>query len=113
MHLIGNYISFAVLANVALAVGVFVLDVLTPLGVPAWFLYFMPFLFMPHNPPRYYSLSLAGLCTILIFLGYILSPLGALEGVSGRGVVAIVLWVYAIVLTRRRSAYSGSEVDDG
>ena len=88
--------------NLALVAGVFILDLLTPLGVPVWLLYFIPFLFMPRKAPRYYSLSLAGLCTILIFLGYMLSSLGASERVSGRGIVVIVLWVYASVLTRRR-----------
>ena len=101
MHLILNRISLAIGANVALVAGVFILDLLTPLGVPVWLLYVIPFFLIPHDAPRYYSLSLAGLCTILIFLGYMLSSLGLPERVSGRGVVAIVLWVYAVMLTRR------------
>jgi hypothetical protein len=93
----------AAVVNVALVMGIFILDVMTPLGVPAWMLYFVPFFFMPENVSRYYPIGLAGLCTLLIFIGYMLSPPGASEHVSGRGIVLIVLWVYAVVLTRHPS----------
>lgn len=81
---------------------VFVLDLLTPLGIPYWLLYGVPFFFIRYNTPRHFAYLLAMVCTILILAGYVLSPGGMAEALTHRASAALILWVVAITLTRRR-----------
>ena len=103
MQLIWNRIPASLLMNLAFVAVVFILDIVTPLGTPVWILYFLAFFFIPSKIPQHYPLNLAGLCTILILIGYLLSSEGALEPLPQRGLVIIALWVYAMILTRRRT----------
>lgn len=81
---------------------VFVLDLLTPLGIPYWLLYSVPFFFLRYNTPRHLPYLLAIVCTILILLGSVFSPLGSAESLTHRASGAVILWVVAIILVRRR-----------
>ncbi|HSB45159.1 MAG TPA: hypothetical protein VLD60_09110 [Nitrospira sp.] len=47
-------------------VAVFALDLVTPLGIPVWLLYGVPFLFLQTYSPRYHVHGLAIVCTFLI-----------------------------------------------
>jgi hypothetical protein len=92
--------TITVLAFVAT---VFVLDLLTPLGMPYWLLHSVPFFFIRYKTPRNFSYLLAMACTILILAGYVLSPGARAEPLTHRASAAIILWVVVIALARRRS----------
>lgn len=83
---------------------VFVLDLLTPLGIPYWLLYSAPFffLFLRYNAPRHLPYLLAIVCTILILVGSVFSPRGSAESLTHRASAIVILWVVAIILVRRR-----------
>ncbi|MFO0752107.1 MAG: diguanylate cyclase [Thermodesulfovibrionales bacterium] len=56
--------------------GVFVLDLLTPLGYAEWLGYLVPLLFFPSSARRTYILFLPAVGTLLIVVGFFLSPPG-------------------------------------
>jgi hypothetical protein len=53
---------------------VFLLELITPLGVPVWLLYGVPFLFLHEYTPRYHVHALARGCTILILISCLPEP---------------------------------------
>lgn len=60
--------------TVVMAARIFVLDLVTPLGVTVWILYLAPLLLMLWLPERQPMLWLAAGCTVLIVLGFWFSP---------------------------------------
>ncbi len=82
-------------------VAVFVLDVVTPLGIPVWLLYGMPFLFLQAYRPRYHVHGLALVCTFLIWIGYFLSPQGHPQLTNERFGATIIVWVIVLLFARR------------
>jgi hypothetical protein len=87
---------------VALTVMVFVLDLLTPLGIAIWILYILPLGVTRWSSFRPLTAAGAGACTPLIILGYYLSPPGIepeislinrLLGISMLGIAAFFLRV--------------------
>ena len=60
----------------ALTVIVFVLDLLTPLGIAIWILYILPLGLTRWSSFRPLTASVAGACTPLLILGYFYSPPG-------------------------------------
>jgi len=95
-------ITPSIVGNLAFVLVVFILDLVTKLGTPVWVLYILAFFLMPSNLPEHYPLGLAAFCTLLMLVGYALSPQGLSEPLSQRGFVIIVLWIYATVLSRRK-----------
>ena len=90
-----------------LAAGIFVLDLLTPLGVVDWVLYFIPLL-LSFTPMAAIPAFLAGaVFSMLSVMGFYLSP-----GRDGPGLALInlllgigTLWVVAVMVAKlRRSA---------
>jgi len=81
---------------------VFVLDVGTPLGVPIWLLYGVPFILLNRNTPRHHVYALAGACTVLILVGYLLSSGAQPEPIMERIGATIIVWVIATMLVRRK-----------
>jgi hypothetical protein len=89
---------------VSFTAAVFVLDLLTPLGIPYWLLYGVPFFFIRYNTPRHFAYLLAAICTILMMVGYALSSAGGkAEPLTQRASAALILWVVTIALARRRA----------
>lgn len=80
---------------------VFVLDLMTPLGLPYWLLYGLSFFFIRSNAPGSFAYALAVLCTVLIFVGYLVSPEGVGEPVTERALAVIILWGVLIVAAPR------------
>lgn len=58
----------------ALCGGTFLLDALTPLGIPVWVLYILPLVLTSRTSHRWSSPIVAVLCTSLTALGYTVSP---------------------------------------
>jgi PAS domain S-box-containing protein len=90
-------------ATVALLVGIFVLDLLTPLGIIVWTFYVAPIL-LAYWSGRPRSVLLATLAaTILTFVGFFLSPPGIALALAllNRCLGAGMLWFITAVLVRQ------------
>ena len=85
---------------VALTAMVFVLDVLTPLGIAIWGLYVLPLGFTRWSAVEHLVFIVAGTCTALIILGDIYAPPGAaLEvGVVNRMLGVLMVWITVFFL---------------
>ncbi|MEO8340271.1 MAG: PAS domain S-box protein [Nitrospirota bacterium] len=93
-------------AVVAMAV-VFVVDMLTPLGITVWVGYLLPIWYVSRLSLQGIVLTSVTLtCTALIVVGYLLSPPGVspLISVSNRMVGAVFLWTMTLVLLRSQAA---------
>jgi hypothetical protein len=85
---------------VALTASVFVLDVMTPLGIAIWALYVLPLGLTRWSPLGPLTFIIAGACTALIVLGYLYSPPGASPDVaiSNRILGVLMVWITAVFL---------------
>lgn len=85
---------------VALTAMVFVLDVMTPLGIAIWALYVLPLGLTRWSPLGPLTFIVAGASTVLIALGYLSSPAGASPDVaiSNRILGVLMVWVTAVFL---------------
>jgi len=96
-------------AIVALIVMVFILDLLTPLGVVIWALYVIPLGLASWSSMKGLLPITAGVCSALVVLGYSYSPPGAsFEYVAiNRSLGIVMLWiVFFFLWSRRRSGES-------
>lgn len=98
----------ATVALAGLLIGlVFILDGLTPLGIPVWVLYLIPLILTHQMPYRWAPSILASCCAGLTFLAYFISPdlvevspwIPLLNRIVGIGIFLIV--AYAIVQQKR------------
>jgi PAS domain S-box-containing protein len=89
--------------------GIFFLDLLGPLGLAEWLLYFLPLLVVSRAPRPLPPLIVAAAATVLIAAGFVLDSHPALLesrlSAVNRTLGAAALWVTAIVLAQRRQAY--------
>lgn len=85
---------------VVLTVMVFVLDLLTPLGIAIWILYILPLGVTRWSSFRPLTAAVAGACTPLIILGYFLSPPGIEPemAIINRLLGIAMLWIAAFFL---------------
>jgi len=93
-----------------LIIAIFSLDCLTPLGYAVWLLYAVPLL-LTLPAPRLNPLMLAMIVTILIVVGFFLSPPGPAQSIAviNRGLGILVVWVIAAVLARHRHVERSSQ----
>lgn len=89
------------------AVGVFVLDLLTPKGVADGLLYVTPVAWIALWSNRHEAslvMLVATTCTVCAVAGFFLSPPGLLWlGIANRGITIVVVWLtVALSLTRKR-----------
>lgn len=98
--------AVGILAGAALAAGVFVADLLLPLGHVAWLAYGALVLGSLWSSHRHAPALAAGASTFLILLGFALAPPGGpLPGaLLRRGLGIAVLWVMAILCHLRKRA---------
>ena len=89
---------------VALTAIVFVLDVMTPLGIAIWALYALPLGFTRWSSVEHLGFIVAGACTALIILGYVYSPPGASVEVAimNRVLGVLMVWITAFFLRPQR-----------
>ena len=85
---------------VAVSLGVFVIDLLTPLGISAWVLYLIPVLLTFWIASLKAPVVVASICSVLIIAGFVWSPAGAppdivllnrILGIMGLGVTALLV----------------------
>ena len=98
----------ALVVTVILMAAVFILDVLTPLGIMVWVGYLLPIWYLSR-----FSLTGAVLptvtltCTALIVVGYLVSSppgISAIVAAGNRMMGAALLWIMTIVLIRTQAA---------
>lgn len=87
-----------------LTLGIFVVDLLTPVGIAVSILYVVPLLLTVFRSKEQESLYFCGLATGLLWLGLFLKPSGSslLYGVLNRTLGTLVLWILALGLIRFR-----------
>jgi hypothetical protein len=87
-----------------LLVIVFVLDLLTPLGIATWALYVLPLGFTILSSIRSLLPITAIVCSMLVVLGYFYSPPGASfeYAVINRSLGIVMLWVVVFFLWSKR-----------
>ena len=90
--------------TIALTIGIFALDLITPRGWADGFLYLIPLILLFRSPQRHRLVSFAVLCSALIILGWIFSPPGGMPGpVTYNRIMGItVLWMTTLFLRRRK-----------
>jgi hypothetical protein len=84
----------------ALTVIVFVLDLMTPLGIAIWILYIVPVGLTRWSSFRSLTASVTGACTALIIVGYFNSPPGIDPEIAviNRLLGILMLWMTALFL---------------
>ena len=87
-----------------LTIGIFAVDLLTPVGIAVSILYVVPLLLTVFRSKEQESLYFCGLATGLLWLGLFLKPSGSslLYGVLNRTLGTLVLWILALGLIRFR-----------
>jgi PAS domain S-box-containing protein len=87
-----------------LTIGIFAVDLLTPVGIAVSILYVVPLLLTVFRSKEQESLYFCGLATSLLWLGLFLKPPGSslLYGVLNRTLGTVVLWILALGLIRFR-----------
>jgi PAS domain S-box-containing protein len=95
---------FVPIAIPMLALGIFLVDLATPVGVAHWVLYFIPLILSFYSGGRYSPFLLAGVFSVLTILGFYWSPPGLdLETATINLVLGIcTLWGVAALLFRLR-----------
>jgi PAS domain S-box-containing protein len=83
---------------VSLTAGIFVLDLLTPLGTPILFLYLSPIFLSLWVPWYPFPFMMAGLCSILTGVGFFFSPPGipTTYGLTNRLIGFMLFWTVAV-----------------
>jgi hypothetical protein len=91
-------------AIVALIVMVFILDLLTPLGVVIWALYVIPLGLASWSSIKGLLPITACVCSALVILGYFYSPPGASFEyvVINRSLAIVMLWIVFFFLWSKR-----------
>jgi signal transduction histidine kinase len=89
-----------------LVAGIFILDCFTPLGYAECVLYLVPLLLTVWAGEKSYPIALAAICTVLVAIGFFVSPAGGspIVDVIDRAMSATVVWVAAVLLVQRKRA---------
>jgi PAS domain S-box-containing protein len=98
--------TIAVLAIPILAMGGFMVDLITPLGITDWVWYVIPLLFSLYVGGRSLPYVLAAVLSILLLAGFFFSPPGIDPewALMSRLVGGVVLWVMALMIWHRKRA---------
>jgi PAS domain S-box-containing protein len=90
-------------AALAVGAGIFLFDILQPLGTAVAILYVIPILFGMWTPQPMFSIVAAAVATALTWADIPLSPSGDLQvGFINRLMIVFALWVTAILVVQRR-----------
>ncbi len=88
------------------AAGIFVFDLLTPMGIAAGVLYVVPVLVALRSPQRLFVFGVGVGCTILTIVGFIVSPPGGIVWMAGvnRALSIFAIWVTGILSLQQKQA---------
>ncbi len=101
-----NATKTSMITSAILTIGVFIFDLLTPLGMAGWLLYLLPLIIASRELPRKYMYAFAAILTAFIALGFIYSPAGVDPQIAlfNRSLAVGVIWMTAILLVQRKKA---------
>src|SRR5437867_8278239 len=87
-----------------LITGIFLLDLVSPLGWEVWLLYLLPLFLTSRFLHRQYLIPLATVCTALIMVGFIHSPPGSPIDMAAfnRSMGVVVLWITTVLLRQHK-----------
>jgi signal transduction histidine kinase len=99
--------SRVTMVTIILIAEVFVADLVFPLGLAVWLPYAALVLISLWAPHRRYTIIVATATTLLIILGYFLSPLAlagvaSLQSLLNRALGVLVIWVTALLCLQRK-----------
>lgn len=85
---------------------VFILDIFTPIGVLIWLLYLGPLLIVSQRYTRAWNLAALSLCSVLILVGYRLSPKIPFPEpyLYNRLIAILIMWMAVHFLHKQREA---------
>jgi PAS domain S-box-containing protein len=89
---------------VALTAGIFLMDLVTPLGWADGFLYLIPLILIFRSPHHHHLVGFTALCSGLIILGWLFSSPGGAVGpmIYNRSIGIALLWMTALFLRHRK-----------
>ena len=99
-------ITVAYALSIVIAAGIFILDLLTPIGYAVWLGYLLPLIIASWKLQRWFVYALAAVCTVFIALDFIYSsPSIKSETALFNSFLAVcTLWVAVILIMRRKQA---------
>ncbi len=106
-------ITVVYVLTIAITAGVFILDLLTPIGYAVWLGYLLPLIIASWKLQRWFIYTLASVCTAFIALGFINSLLSIKPEIAllnpeiailNRFLAVFTLWVATILLAERKLA---------
>jgi PAS domain S-box-containing protein len=94
-----------------LTAGIFILDVLAPLGTTVWLLYAVPLALAWFSPRERNPLYFSVVATVLVMVGFLASPPGVSPAIAlfNRTLGVCLLWGFAMAMVRLRKARTGEE----
>ncbi len=92
--------------SIVITAGIFILDLLTPLGTGVWLGYILPLIIIYRELQRRYIYAITAVFTVLLALGFVYSPPGIQFDIalSNRFLAAGVVWTTLIFLLHYRRA---------
>jgi len=104
-----NFQALVVVAIVFLTAATFVVDLMVPLGLVDWLPYVVVVLLCMWVPNRHCDLIVAGICTVLMAVGFLYSApyLSPSVDLINRSIGVLVIWLVAILCLRRKRAGEG------
>ncbi len=102
----GGTPSWLILISILIAAGIFLMDLLIPLGVAASVPYVILVLISLWSPNKQYTYYMATVGTLLTIAGFFFSPAGGemWKVLFNRFLALFVIWTTAILSTQRRKA---------
>jgi two-component system cell cycle sensor histidine kinase/response regulator CckA len=92
--------------SIAIVAGVFILDLLTPIGYAVWLGYLLPLIIAIWKLQRWFVYTLTSVCTVFIALDFIYSPPGVKSDIAlfNSSLAVFTLWIAIILLVGRKRA---------
>jgi two-component system cell cycle sensor histidine kinase/response regulator CckA len=96
--------TIVIAVSIILTIGIFIFDLLTPLGMAEWLLYLIPLVIASRELPRKYIYAFVVILTVFIALGFIYSPPGIQPEIAlfNRSLAVGTVWIVSILLLQRR-----------
>jgi uncharacterized membrane protein YccC len=96
---LSNARQWLIAAMVGLTAAIFLLDLVTPVGVTLGMLYVAPIYLATWLPHRRMIFVVAGACTVLTVLSYFFSPPGGVPWIvlTNHGLAIIAIWMTAFI----------------
>ncbi|MGE5444745.1 MAG: hypothetical protein ACM3SR_09105, partial [Ignavibacteriales bacterium] len=98
--------ALLVMVTIVVAAAVFILDLILPLDITVWIPYMALVLLSLWIPSRQYTIIVAMVCTVLIFLGFFFPPHGESPWIAlfNRAFGVFMIWALTILCLLRKQS---------